>query len=129
MGVILTIIKVFIILFLLCQWEQETPWQFSKQISKRSFQLSFRIYISSFLAQTEGEKKDLSWKGTRRRTTLWDYLQVHLVVIRDKKVSHFVKFEIILPLLSFFTRPLTNKHYRTWSSMINLRIDSRTCQK
>ena len=55
MRVILTIIKVFIILFLLCLWEQGTPWQFSKQISKFSFQLSFKIY--SLLAQTKGERK------------------------------------------------------------------------
>ena len=54
MGVMLTIIKVFIILFLLCQWEQGTPWQFSKQISKLSFQLSVQIY--SVLGQTEGER-------------------------------------------------------------------------
>ena len=54
MEVMLTIIKVFIILFLLCLWEQGTPWQFSEQISKLSFQLSFQIY--SLLAQTEGER-------------------------------------------------------------------------
>ena len=51
----LTIIKVFIILFLLCLWKQGTPWQFSKQISKLYFQLSFQIY--SLLGQTEGEGK------------------------------------------------------------------------
>ena len=39
-SIILIIIKVSIILFLLCLWEQETPWQLSKQISKLSFQLS-----------------------------------------------------------------------------------------
>ena len=50
----LTIIKVFI-LFLLCLWEQETPWKFSKQISKLSFQLSFHIY--SLPAQTEEKRK------------------------------------------------------------------------
>ena len=55
MGVMLTITKVFIILFLLCQCEQRTPWQFSKQISKLFFQLSFQIY--SLLAQTERERK------------------------------------------------------------------------
>ena len=54
----LTIIKVFIILLLLCQWEQGTPWQFSKQISKLSFQLSFQIY--SLFAQTERERKAFS---------------------------------------------------------------------
>ena len=32
-----------------------TPWQFSKQISKLSFQLSFQIY--SLLAETEEETK------------------------------------------------------------------------
>ena len=51
----LTVIKVFIILFLLCQWEQGAPWQDSKQICKLSFQLSFQIY--SLLAQTEREKR------------------------------------------------------------------------
>ena len=48
----LTIIKVFIILFLFCLWEQGTPWKFSKQISKLSFQLKFQVY--SLFAQTEG---------------------------------------------------------------------------
>ena len=44
-------------IFLLCLWEQGTPWQFSKQISKLSFQLSFQIY--SLLDQTERERKVL----------------------------------------------------------------------
>ena len=52
-----------------------------------------------------------------------------LVVIRDENVSFFVKIEIILLFLCFLLDQLTNKHCRTWSSMINLRIDSRTCQK
>ena len=51
----LTIIKLFIILFLLSQGEQRTSWQLSKQISKLSFQFSLQIY--SLLAQTEGETK------------------------------------------------------------------------
>ena len=123
MGVMLTVIKVFIILFLLCLWEQGTPWQFWKQISKLSFQLSFQIYF--LLVQTE---RCLFWKGARKGTTLWEYSQKHLVVIRDEKVSPFMKFEIILPLLCFLFG-LTNTHCRTWSSMINLWIDSRTCQK
>ena len=46
----LSIIKLFINL-----WEQGTAWQFSKQISKLSFQLSVQIY--SLLGQTEGERK------------------------------------------------------------------------
>ena len=51
----LAIMKVFIILFLLCLWEQRTPWQFSKQISKLSFQLTVQVY--SLLGQTEEERK------------------------------------------------------------------------
>ena len=43
----------------------------------------------------------------RRGTTLQDY---NLVDIRHEKVSPFVKFEIILPLLCFLLDPLTNKH-------------------
>ena len=96
-GVMLTIIKVFIILFLLCLWEQGASWQFSNKISKLSFQLSFQIY--SFLAWTEGERKAFFWKGAKRETTVQDY---HLVDIRHEKVSLFMKFEIILPLLCFY---------------------------
>ena len=68
-------------------------------------------------------------KSTRREATLQDYLQEHLVVIRDEKVSPFVKFEIILPLLCFLLDSPTNKHYGTWSFIINLGTDSRTFQK
>ena len=32
-----------------------TPWKFSKQVSKLSFQLSFQTY--SLLGQTEGERE------------------------------------------------------------------------
>ena len=120
----LTIIKVLIILFLLCLWEQEAPSQFSKQISKLSFQLSFQIY--SLLAQTEGGKKDLFGKGARRGTTLQDY---HLVDIRDEKDSPFLKFEIDLTLICFLLDPLTNKPCRIWSSMVNLWIYFRNCHK
>ena len=52
----LTIIKVFIILFLLCLWEQRAPCQFSQYISKLLFfQLSLQIY--SLLVQTDGERE------------------------------------------------------------------------
>ena len=121
----LTIIKKLIILFLLCLWEQRTPWQFSKQISKLSFQLSFQIY--SLLSQTEGERK--AFFGGCKRDHIVRLSKEHLVVMRNEKVSPFVKFEIILPLLCFLSDPLTNKHCKTWSSMINLWIDSRTCKK
>ena len=55
--------------------------------------------------------------------------QEHLVVINDEKVCSFVKFEIILLLLCCLLDPLTNKHCRAWSSMINLWIHYRVCQK
>ena len=46
-----------------------TPWQFSKQISELSFQLSF--LICSLLAQTEGERKTFFWmEGAKRGTPL-----------------------------------------------------------
>ena len=62
----------------------------------------------------------------RRGTTLQVY---NLVDIRHGKVSPIVKFKIIISLLCFLLEPLTNKHCRTWSFLINLWIDSRTCQK
>ena len=55
--------------------------------------------------------------------------QEQLVVIRDEKVCPFVKFEMILPLPCFLLDSRTNKHCRTWISMINLWIDSRAYQK
>ena len=53
-GLMFAIIKVLIILFLLCPWEQRTPWQFLKQISKLSFQLSVLVYY--LLGQAEEKK-------------------------------------------------------------------------
>ena len=52
----LTIIKVFIILFLLCLWEKGTPWQSS--ICKLFSQFSCQEY--SLLVQTEGKSKAFS---------------------------------------------------------------------
>ena len=51
----LSIIKVLIVLFLLCLWEQGTPWQFSKKISKLSLELSVQIYF--LLGQTQEVRK------------------------------------------------------------------------
>ena len=117
MGVMLTIIKVFIILFLLCLWKQGKPWQFSKQ----------KINIYFFLGQTEGERNTF-FGGCKKGDHIVRYPQEHLAVMRNEKVCPFVKFEIILPFLCFLLIS-TNKHCRAWSSMVNFRIDSRTCQK
>ena len=77
-----------------------------------------------FLAKVKGRGRFFS-KSARRGATLWDYLQEHLVAIRDETL----KVEIILPLLCFLLDALTYKDCRTWISMINFWIDSKTCQK
>ena len=106
---------------------REYPGNFQKQISKLPFQLSVQVY--SLLGQTEGERKVFSGGCKKKGAALWDYPQEHFVVIRNEKVYPFVKFEIIVPFLCCLLDPLKNKHDRTWSSMINWWIDSRTCQK
>ena len=61
----LTIMKVFIILFLLCLLEQVTPpWQLPKQISKLFFQMSVQVY--SLFGQTEGDRKIFFWSVQER---------------------------------------------------------------
>ena len=107
-------------------WEQGTQWQFSKQISKLSFQL--HVQISSLLTQTEGERNAF-FIGCKKEDHIVRLSPRALGCHKRWKVSPFVKFEIILPLLCFLLDPLTNKHCRIWSSMINLWIDSRTCKK
>ena len=89
-------------------------------------QLSVQVY--TFLDQTEEEGKTFLG-GARSWAALWDYPQEHLVFIRGEKVCPLVKFEIIIPLLCGLLNAVTNKRCRAWSSMINLWIDSRTCQK
>ena len=113
--VMLTIMKVFIILFLLVRIGNILP----------IFKMSSYIL---FLVKLKGRGRSFL-KGARRGTTLWDYPQEHLVVIRDEKISPFAKFEIRLSLFCFLLDPLTNKHWWTWTSMINLWIDCSTCQK
>ena len=68
-------------------------------------------------------------EGARRESALCDESQEHLAVTKDEKFCPFVKFEIILLLFCCFLDLLTIKHCRSWSSMINLWIYPRTCQK
>ena len=82
-----------------------------------------------FLAKLNGTGRSFLFGGSKKGAILWDYPQEHLVVIRDENFFSFVKFEIILALLCYLLDPLTNKHCRTWSLVINLLIDSRTFQK
>ena len=118
----LTISKVFTILCLLCLCgNRECPGSF-KKLSKLSFQMSGQVY--SLLGQTEEEKKAF-FGGCKKGDRI---VRLPLrAVIRDE--ISFVKFETVLPLFCCLLDSLTNKHSRAWSSMINLWIDSRTCQK
>ena len=104
----------------------EHPGNFQNKSVSSAFNWVSRYIL--FLAKLKGRGRPFL-EGLRKGATLWDYLQKHLVVIRDEKVSPFVKFEIILPLLCFLLDLLTNKHCRTRSSMINLWLDSRAYQK
>ena len=124
MRVMLTIFKVFTILSLLCLWQWGIPWQLSKQISKLLFQMS--IQLSSLLAQTKGDRKAFF---RRRKSAAWDYFQWQLVVIRDEKSLSFCEIRNNSTHPFLFIRRTRNKYYRGWSSIINLRIDSRACQK
>ena len=83
---------------------REHPGNFQNKSLSSPFSWVSRYIL--FLAKLKGGGR-FFFEEARRRTTLWDYPREHLVVIRDEKVSSFVKFEIILPLL-FFSRPLTN---------------------
>ena len=106
---------------------REYPGNFQKQISKLPFQLSVQVY--SLLGQTEGERKVFSG-GCKKKGGCIVRLSPRALCCHKKwKVYPFVKFEIIVPLLCCLLDPLKNRHDRTWSSMINWWIDSRTCQK
>ena len=97
------------------------------KLQNKSVSSSFNwvsIYIL-FLAKLKGRGR-IFLKGTKKGSTFWNYSQEHLVVIRDEKVFPLVKFKIIVSLLCFLLDSLTNRHCKTWSSMINLWIDSRT---
>ena len=125
-GVMLTIIKVFIILFLLCLWEQGTPWQFSKQISKLSFQLSVQIY--SLLGQTEGERNAF-FGGCKKGDSIVRLSPRATGCHRRWKSLSFCKIWNNPTPPLFLVDPITNKLCRTRSSMIYLCIDSRIYQK
>ena len=99
MGVMLNhYIKVFIILFLLCLWEQGLTWQLLKQITNLFSQMSVQLY--SLLGQTEGERKTFSEISPKS----------NLVVMRDEKSLSFCEIQNnpTPPPLCFLLDPLTN---------------------
>ena len=96
---------------------REHPGNFQNKSVSSAFNWVSRYIL--FLAKLKGRGRPFL-EGLRKGATLWDYPQKHLVVIRDEKVSPFVKFEIILLLLCFSLDALTKKHCKTWRPMINL---------
>ena len=124
-GVKLTFIKVFIILFYPACWNREHPGNFQNKSVSSSFSSVSRYVL--FLAKVKGRGRPF-WRvqeGGRIVRLPPRAFGCH----KRWKVSTFVKFKIILLLLCFSLYLLTNKHSRTWGSLINLWIDSRICQK
>ena len=78
---------------------REHPGNFQNKSVSSAFHWVSRYIL--FLAKLKKRGKT-SLEGPRRAATLRYYCQEHFVEIRDEKVSPFVKFEIILPLLSFY---------------------------
>ena len=124
MRVMLTIIKVFIILFV--PVGIGNILRVSKQGSKLFFQMSFQVY--SRLGQTERGGRPFLESQKRELSSIRLPPRALGKCKRWKNFS-FWKFEIILPVRCCLVEPLTNKCCRTWSSMINSWIDYRACQK
>ena len=102
-GVVLTIIKVFIILFLLGLWKLGIPWQLSKQISWLFFQMSVRYIL--FLAKLKGKGRPF-FRGCKKGGAHQEITPKSTWLLQKmKKVSPFAKFEIIPPLLCCLLDP------------------------
>ena len=80
---------------------REHPGNFQNKSLSSAFNWVSRYIL--FLTKLKGRGRPFL-KGAKRGVTLWDYSQEHLLVIRDQKVPHFMKFKIILPLFCFFFR-------------------------
>ena len=90
------------------------------------------VHVSFLLDQTERGRMFVFLKED------WEKRRVHGEISKSnwflqetKKVSPFVKFEIIPPLLCYLSDPIRNNYIRVRRSMINkiLWIDSRMCRK
>ena len=117
-GLMLTISKVLTILCLLCLCgNRECQGSFPNKSVSCSLKLVPKYIL--LLPKLKGEGRSF-WSEQA-----WNK---NLVVMRDEKVCPFVKFELILLLLCCLLYSLTNKDCRAWSFMINLWIESKTCQ-
>ena len=74
-------------------------------------------------------KKERFWKDAKKGDHIVRLSPRVLDWYKRWKSLSFCKIWNNLPLLCFLLDPLTNRHCRAWSSMINLWRDSRTCQK
>ena len=110
MEVMLTIIKVFIIVFLLSLWENS----------------SFN-WVSRYTLLV------LKLKGKERPFLEGCEKGEHIAILSPRALDCYKKWKRFsfceisnsYPSFVFLVDPLANKHLRTWSSMINLWIDSR----
>ena len=93
------------------------PGKLVKQISKLIFQM--RVHVYSLFGKKEGGRKAFfigEAGGVRCGVSL---PQRALSCYKRLKKSLFVKFEMIQLLLCPLLGPLTNKHSRVWSFMMD----------
>ena len=102
---------------------REYPGSFQNKSLSSPFNWVYKYILFMIKLKTRGRP---FLECARRGATLWDYPQEHLVVIKDENVCPLWNLKWSLCCL---LDPLTNKHCRAWSSMVDLWIDSRTSQK
>ena len=89
------------------------------------------VHVNSLLAQTEEGMMVVFLKEDWEKRRVHDETSKSNWFLQEtKKVSPFVKFEKILPLLCYLSDPTTNNYISVRRSLINknLWIDSRMCQ-
>ena len=102
------------------------PGNFQNKLVSSPFNWVSR-YIS-LLGQTEEERK-VFFGGWKKRDHILRF-PIRALGCHDKwKILSFCGIWNNLNSPLFLLNPLTKKHYRTWSSIINLWIDSMICQK
>ena len=110
-----------------CGNRREHPSNFQNKSVNSPFNWVSRYIL--FLPKLKGEKRPFL-EGFKKGDHI---ARLSLVWYKRWKSLSFCEIWNMLPVLCFLLDPLTNKHSRTWSSMINLWIDSKSkessCQK
>ena len=114
---------IFITLFLLSLWGYGITYQFSKQIRNLFFQTSIQVYY--LIVQADGRGMVFfSFPGSRSEDRGFMPHEITPKSTRlsreTKKVSRFVKLEIVLTPLCYLIHPIINKFSRAWSFLINV---------